>query len=155
MSDLSAFNANAALVAAVWSVILLSSSSSLALALLVSTKIAAFLSLTSVAIASFLSCTSLFIALVCWVSTWVDLLISFCKLVLIVYSADWALFFSVAISLPNLVSAARAVAASLSILLCKVARDYSNESESIAILITLSSLILTSLPGFNLLIKSL
>ena len=65
---MSAFNANAALVAVVWSVILLSNSSSLALALLVSTKIAAFLSLTSVAIASFLSCTSLFIALVCWVS---------------------------------------------------------------------------------------
>nr|DAW87795.1 MAG TPA: hypothetical protein [Caudoviricetes sp.] len=57
--------------------------------------------------------------------------------------------------MPNLVSAARAVAASLSILLCKVAKDCSNESESIAILITLSSLILTSLPGFNLLIKSL
>jgi hypothetical protein len=57
--------------------------------------------------------------------------------------------------LPNLVSAARAVAASLSILLCKVVKDCSNESESIAILIVLSSLILTSLPGFNLLIKSL
>jgi len=152
---LSAFNANAAFVALVWSVILLSNSSSLALALLVSTSIAAFLSFTSVVIASFLSCISLLITLVCCVSILVDLLISFDKLVDIVFSADSALFFSVVIALLNSVSAARAVSASFTILLFNADKLAFSSSESMSIVITLSSLMFTSLPGLSLLIRSL